>query len=217
MGGGTTRLGAGLTLLVVIWVLVYWWYEPAAPSVTFAAPPDAASHPAEPPPVEPGPGPAGAAPEPAVVEPRFELYTIRKDDTAASISRRFFGTTAHAGAIARANPLMDIDRLRPGRTIRVPVDPSNIQGSVVMVEKPVEPAPEPVKADPVEPPAPPAATEYAVQPGDSLARISRRLYGSERYIDLIFNANRDRLRDKDEVREGQKLRIPPKPAGPGGG
>lgn len=223
MGGGTTRLGAGLTLLVLIWVLVYWWYEPAAPRVTFATQDEAPQEAVDPPPAGPAavqdPKPGDTVLEQAVVEPRFELYVIRQGDTAASISRRYFGTTAHAGAIARANPLMDIDRLRAGRTIRVPLDPSNIQGEVVVVERPAEPPAEPTKTDPVEPPAAPApaATEYTVQAGDSLARISRRFYGSERFVDLIFNANRDRLRDKDEVRLGQQLRIPPKPSGADGG
>ncbi len=222
MGGGTTRLGAGLTLLVLIWVLVYWWYEPSPPRVTFAAPPGAPVEPeAE---VAPTPTVESAIPiessrgvvrESAVLEPRFELYTIRPGDTAASISRKFFGTAEHAGAIARANPLMDIDRLRPGRTIRVPLDPSNIQGRVVTVEREVEAPAE--AAAPKPPESAPKESEYTVQPGDSLARISRRFYGSERYVDLIFGANRDRLRSRDEVRAGQVLRIPPRPAEGGGG
>lgn len=224
MVGGTTRLGAGLTLLVLIWVLVYWWYEPSPPRVTFAAPPvpdpvePAPADPPEPPPVvQP---PRATASELAIVEPRFELYTIQPGDTAGSISRKFFGTPDHAAAIARANPLMDIDRLRPGRTIRVPLDPDNIQGRLVSVERVVEPEPRPAEPTPTAPtPQPPAGgeTEYTVRAGDSLSLISRRFYGSERYVDLIYNANRDRLRGRDQLRVGQVLRIPPRPATGDGG
>jgi nucleoid-associated protein YgaU len=222
MGGGTTRLGAGLTLLVLIWVLVYWWYEPSAPRVTFAAPPEtdpaqaASAEPSEP--VPDPPPPRATVVESAVVEPRFELYTIRPGDTAGSISRKFFGTPDHADAIARANPLMDIDRLRPGRTIRVPLDPQNIQGRLVRVERVVEPEPRPAEPVPSAPPPPAAGeTEYTVRAGDSLSLISRRFYGSERYVDLIYNANRDRLRSRDQLRVGQVLRIPPRPATADGG
>lgn len=49
---------------------------------------------------------------------------------------------------------------------------------------------------------------YVVQPGDTLAKISIRFYGtSRRYMD-IYNANRDRLESPTRIEVGQRLRIP---------
>lgn len=135
-------------------------------------------------------------PKPAVIAPEFEDYVVQKGDTFASISSRFFGTPVHAQAIVRANPLMDPRRLMPGRTIRVPKDPANIQG------KPVAP---PAKGEDGQ------ASVYVVQSGDTLSGISQKLYGTMKHADLIYAANRDRLSSPEALRVGQTLNIPPKP------
>lgn len=198
----------------MIWIAVYWWWEPVSdPRVVFA-PPMAASErmtiaatdDADPDETwdtvivdqaaedsEPG---SGLAVEP----PRFMEYTVRRGDTLASIARAQLGSARHADAIARANPMTDPSRLREGRVIKIPLDPANVQG------RPIAPAPE-RPAD--------AHREYVVRSGDSLSEIAYRMYGSTRYVDLIFEANRERLRlrSADSIRAGQTLIIPPKPAG----
>lgn len=135
-------------------------------------------------------------PTPSVIAPEFEDYVVQKGDTFASISTRFFGTPVHAQAIVRANPLMDPRRLMPGRTVRVPKDPGNIQG------KPVAP---PVKGEESQ------ASVYVVQSGDTLSGISQKVFGTMKHADLIFQANRDRLTSPESLRIGQTLNIPPKP------
>lgn len=55
---------------------------------------------------------------------------------------------------------------------------------------------------------------YKVQEGDSLASISKQLYGQElgnkkATVDKIFKANRKILKSPDEIYVGQKLIIPP--------
>ncbi len=56
--------------------------------------------------------------------------------------------------------------------------------------------------------APSRPTEYIVEPGDTLTRISTKIYGTtSRYMD-IFQANRDVLRNPHDVKVGQRLRIP---------
>lgn len=52
------------------------------------------------------------------------------------------------------------------------------------------------------------ATSYVVQPGDSLASISYRFFGSTSMATEIFAANRSILSSKDHVEIGQKLIIP---------
>ena len=59
----------------------------------------------------------------------------------------------------------------------------------------------------------PEAKYYTVVKGDTLSKIAKEQYGNTSYKDLIFQANRDRLKTENSLREGQKLRLPPKPAG----
>jgi nucleoid-associated protein YgaU len=49
---------------------------------------------------------------------------------------------------------------------------------------------------------------YTVQPGDSLSKISQQFYGNAGQYMKIFEANRDQLRDPNQIRPGQQLKIP---------
>jgi nucleoid-associated protein YgaU len=49
---------------------------------------------------------------------------------------------------------------------------------------------------------------YSVQPGDSLSKISKQFYGDANKYMKIFEANKDRLADPDQVRAGIELVIP---------
>ncbi len=221
MGNSTTKLSLALLLLVSLWVAVYWLYEPRHAPVTIApeTPPDQpdSTHAPDldPAPVRPAPPPANSG----VVPPEFFHYMIQPEDTLAGIARKF---NVSVDAITRSNPLMSPDRMGPGREILIPKDPGNIQGRPAQpkVEEPRPPDPRPTvpQADPKpepkpEPkPAPPPATqEYTVQPGDTLSGISKRFYGTVQYSDHIYEANKDRLKSPDDLKLGQKLRIPPKP------
>lgn len=53
-----------------------------------------------------------------------------------------------------------------------------------------------------------AAQTYTVQSGDTLSKISQRYYGNAHDYMKIFNANRDKLNDPDEIQIGQELTIP---------
>ena len=57
---------------------------------------------------------------------------------------------------------------------------------------------------------PPAAVPrtYQVRYGDSLSRISKRLYGDRDQWRKIFEANRNQLKHPDLIYPGQKLIIP---------
>lgn len=154
---------------------------------------------------EPRPAPESAKPSstPAVIAPRFVDYTIRRGDTLESIATSRLGSAKHVEAIRRSNPLKDLDKLKIGDVIHIPTDPTNIQG------KPAPGSP---------PPTPPSERqgemlEYTVQNGETLSKIAKDKYGSTSYQDLIYQANRDRLSSPNALKEGQKLRLPKKPAG----
>lgn len=216
MSPASARIGAGFLALVAVWIGVYWLWEPTgSPHVSFAEEdrPPARAEPDPQPldkPVEPAPEPQPVpvpAPtetstdvdtqgtdEPAPPVPPFRDYTIRDGDTFERISRRFFGTTRYTDAIAAANPFVSPTSLQVGQTIRIPNDPDNVQGRPEAGEESDLPNPE--------------FTEYAVVKGDTLSGIAQRFYGSLRYADVIFNANRDTMRSEDDLQIGQILRIP---------
>ena len=50
---------------------------------------------------------------------------------------------------------------------------------------------------------------YTVKPGDTLSKISKQFYGNANDYMKIFNANRDKLKDPDQISIGQELKIPP--------
>lgn len=49
---------------------------------------------------------------------------------------------------------------------------------------------------------------YLVRKGDSLERISQKVYGTPKRASEIYNANRDRLARPDAIREGLELELP---------
>jgi nucleoid-associated protein YgaU len=218
--------GRGVGALVVLgalWVLVYWWWEPRHGKIVFEDGPgmndrsplgggDPGTTPARPVSnpasvAASGPGratastgrpvgpPAPTVPRIAVVPPSFRLYTVKSGDTWETIASRELGSPDLWHDLTRANPLMT--DLRAGRQIKIPTDPGNIQG------RPVAEAPAGA------PPAP--VVEYTVKGGDTLGGIAKAYYGSTTFKDLIFTANRDTLEREDQLKIGQKLKLPPKP------
>jgi len=206
------RVFGGFLVLAVLWILVYWWWDPQ-PRISFdpgaaeagaemGRPPSAAAPNliVEPRRVDPVIGAQATPPKPVIVPPRFRDYTVRNGDTLNSIARRELGSANLRDAVSRANPLVNFDGIKAGRVIRIPLDPTNIQG---------KPAADTTPAPTVTPPE--QTIEYTVRSGDTLSGIAKSQYGSTAYKDLIFQANRDRLKDEDSLQLGQKLRLPPKP------
>lgn len=215
MPGRPDRWAVVALAAAVGWIVAYW-HGSSSPPLRLDRPAETASLPdraglapqvldeqvADPPP--------GPPPPPAIIPPRFREYVFREGDTLEAVSQRFFSTPDYAEAILRANPLMDPARLRPGRVIRIPVDPENIQGRPV---DPQPPAPSPASPAPAVPAGDPASWgQYVVQPNDTLSGIAQRLYGSIRFQELLYQANRDVLASPHALRVGQVLRLPPKPA-----
>jgi len=77
--------------------------------------------------------------------------------------------------------------------------------------------PAPGLADAPPPPAPPAQRTYTVQPGDTLTRIARKVYGpgNENEYKRILEANKKTVKDETRLQVNQVLTIPPLPASPG--
>lgn len=67
-----------------------------------------------------------------------------------------------------------------------------------------------VQAGPEEFAGPLQTALVVVQPGNSLWRIARRTYGGGRHYTIIFEANRDQIRDPDLIYPGQIFALPDK-------
>jgi nucleoid-associated protein YgaU len=52
------------------------------------------------------------------------------------------------------------------------------------------------------------ARTYKVKPGDTLSKIAKQFYGNPGEYMKIFNANKDTLKDPNQVPVGQELKIP---------
>ena len=53
-----------------------------------------------------------------------------------------------------------------------------------------------------------AGKTYTVKPGDTLSKIAQQFYGKASEYNKIFEANRDKLSDPDQIQAGQELVIP---------
>ncbi len=115
-----------------------------------------------------------------------------------------FGLMALAIALAR---LVEVE-LQPERL--VVETPAAIEAAALPpVEIDAEPAAEQEQAAPASVAAAPAERFYEVRPGDTLDRISQKVYGSRRYWRRLQEANRDVIPKPEKMRPGIKLRIPP--------
>lgn len=135
----------------------------------------------------------------AVVPPSFTWHVVEEGENAWSLSERFFGERAWAGAIMRMNPDVDFYRLRVGNEIKVPIDPRNVQG--VAVDGGELPSDGGIEQ-----------TTYAVRRGDTLGQIASRVYGTSRLWTLIRDANPDINDAGTNIRPGQVLIVPLPPA-----
>ncbi len=59
-----------------------------------------------------------------------------------------------------------------------------------------------------------APGQVVVQPGQNLWRLARRAYGSGLRYTVIYQANRDQIRDEKLIYPGQVFTVPPEPAAP---
>lgn len=114
------------------------------------------------------------------------------------LDNRFIGrATADKDGQWRINPQTAID---PG-TYRLRADQVDPLGKVAMrVEMPF------TRAEPLADMKP--GTFVVVQPGNSLWRLARRAYGTGFHYTLIYEANRDQIRDPDLIYPGQVFQLP---------
>lgn len=221
-------------VLLGVWIVTFWVYQPARGKVTLDTLPEKApvvvarvSDPAPiPQPPRPEPNvllPMPPAPQPPVqktrkvqklVEPQFRDYLVQKGDTSferIAARKEVFGDATKAAILGRANPMFSPDRLKVGVTVlRIPLDPDNIQGKLVWVDEPIPDEPVVLPSPPKPAPQPEGKT-YTIQGGDTLWTIAEKFYGKGHQWRTIADANKDVMPDPDRPKVGVVIRIPPAP------
>lgn len=136
--------------------------------------------------------PSADSPARRTTPARTVPYTVKEDDSLWTIADAWFGDAGRWNLIAKANPLIDPDRLKPGQVLRLP--PKNADRR----------QPERRRLSPNEP------NTYTIRSGDSLWRIAKAQYGDETKWSIIYDANRATIgRDPAKLSVGTRLHIPP--------
>ena len=136
-------------------------------------------------------------------KPQYRIVTVRKGDTLASISKRFYGNPMEFKRIVRAN--RNIKRasshLHIGQKIIVPIIKSEETKSKIAKKKIVKP--KVVKKKVAK-----KKIIIRVKKGDTLESISKRFYGSSLKYQKIINANHKIRNKHTRLHIGQKIYIP---------
>lgn len=144
----------------------------------------------------PAPAPAPKA------APKVDTYTVKSGDTIVGIWSQLTGSERGWEKLLAANPGLEPERLKIGQVIKVP-DAS--------------------ASAPARTPAAAATTtvatsehgtvngSYTVTSGDTLSRISEKVYGSSKLWKQIYDANKETIgEDPTRLKVGQVLHIPAK-------
>jgi nucleoid-associated protein YgaU len=146
---------------------------------------------------------ANKSPKPTPVPAMGEgtKYTIAPGDTFSSIAGKVYGDRNLYHSIVKANPGVDPGRLKVGMEIILPPVETvkNERGSLA--------APARAETGAID-----TATQYRVQPGDTLHTISKKLYNRTSYWMAIYDLNKAAIgSDAGKLKVGTVLTLPQRP------
>ena len=143
------------------------------------------------------------APAPVVAKVETREHVIASGDTLERISKKYYDSTMHIGAIEKANPGLDPMRLRVGKKIVIPDVKSADGKSLALATDGLDKIAVSTPRRSVTP-----GDSYTVRRGDSLPEIARRAYGKIDRWHEIWIENFDRIENPDRLAAGTRLNIP---------
>lgn len=183
---------------------------PSAPAPSAPMPPAAVeltlTKPESKPETKPEPAPVAPVVAPALpADVAVASHTIQAGDTFTSLAKKYYNDETRIGVIAQANPGVDSTRLKIGQVVKIPADLKAVdkqrEEKLAEIGKAAEQSG--------------SAQSVTIQSGDTLYKISKRVYGSSNYYKAIYEANKDKLKSPEQtLKVGMELKIPPKPAKP---
>lgn len=122
-------------------------------------------------------------------------HVVSRGETFSSISAAVYGSGAYYAHLVRANPNIDAKHLRPGSVIKVPPRNEVLAVNTPSASRTID-----------------ETSEYRVQGGDNLYKISMKLYGKPDRMDKIYEINKSTIgTDKTKLHPGQVLKLPEQP------
>ncbi len=132
--------------------------------------------------------------------PAAGTYTIAAGDTFSSIAAKLYGNRNLYHVIEKANPTVDSRKLKIGQKINVPAAPT-----VATVSESVNDTR--TITGTID-----TTKQYRVQPGDTLHKISQKLYGKTKFWAAIYDLNKDSIGpDAGRIKIGMVLNLPQVP------
>ena len=131
-------------------------------------------------------------------------HIVQPNETFSSISAAAYGSPNYWPAIVKANPKLDPNRMRVGTTVILP-DLKDIKTGPAQTASAKIAGSSPVAA--INP-----QKQYRVVPGDSMYKISVKLYGNSSMSTKIYDANKPMIGDDPaRLKVGQVLQLPEPP------
>jgi LysM repeat protein len=139
-----------------------------------------------------------------------DLTFIKELDSSGFIDRLYKSPAVAKAAPSRTEPLPAPD------VAKEKAAPVEAKTKAAAAEEKAKPVAKPMPAFTEKLPAPPviakatrsAAQEYTVKAGDTLSKLSERFYNSPYKWEMIYEANRDTVKNPHYIYIGQKLMIP---------
>lgn len=136
-------------------------------------------------------------------EKEYTTYVVKKGDTLSGIAQRFYGDSSRWQLIAKANDLANPNMMRVGMELMIPQKKK--EGSVRQPRLEASARIEVASAPEV---GTKGGRDYTVKKNDSLWKIAKAEYGDGNRWLMVFDANKNSLRDKDLLKAGQIIKLP---------
>ena len=147
-----------------------------------------------------------ATPAPAQKSSGSSVYVVQSGDTLSEIAGKTLGSASKWRAVWEANKskIPNPNVIHAGQSLVIP-------GGAPQAEAPTAKSPEPPKQDETKPPQQQPTGEffvYTVKPMDSLSYIAKVMLGDSSKWQLIYEANKDIIKDPGNIHPGMQLKIP---------
>ncbi len=133
-------------------------------------------------------------------------YKIQSGDTFSRIAAKLYNDRNLYQVIEKANPGVNPSKLKIGQEINVPAAPPASSSTASARDALTPPAPAITGALD-------ASRQYRIQPGDTLHKISQKLYGKTKFWAALYDANKSAIGpDAGKLRVGTILALPHVPS-----